>query len=279
MARLLAFLPRLVVLTLVWLLLTAALTYAAGGRLAAAPPAAAPSAAVSVAKPTLVVPDVRGKAYVFAKGMLEDAGFAWKVTGKVHGYPANLVVSQTPAVGTRVLDTGAPTIRLRLSKGGYAQIGQAEDVSPYAGTAVRLADLARSTPPQAKRPAAAKPAAVETPAKAAAASPAKQTARPPAFTFAGQRPEPQHELPLPDRARKLDRWLAGKPKATDPNVAHWLYQHTWIVTGAKEGWWHGAEALRLLIGVDERAQALWGIGARSEAVARAALSEVEARSR
>ena len=48
----------------------------------------------------LVVPDVRKLAFVFAKGELEDAGFAWTVAGSVHGYAANTVVSQTPAPGT-----------------------------------------------------------------------------------------------------------------------------------------------------------------------------------
>ena len=47
--------------------------------------------------------------------------------------------------------------------------------------------------------------------------------------------------------------------------------------GAKFGWWHGADALQQLIKDDRRAEALWGIGAKSEQVARAALAEVEAR--
>ena len=66
-------------------------------------------------------------------------------------------------------------------------------------------------------------------------------------------------------------------KPTDANVKHWLFQHEWIVQGAKFGWWHGADALQQLIKDDRRAEALWGIGAKSERVARAALAEVEAR--
>ena len=53
----------------------------------------------------------------------------------------------------------------------------------------------------------------------------------------------------------------------------------WIVTGARFGWWHGEEALRLLLRADRRAQELWGIGAKSERVTRQALRFVAARSR
>ena len=58
---------------------------------------------------------------------------------------------------------------------------------------------------------------------------------------------------------------------------HWLYQHNWIVTGARFGWWQGATALRILIRVDGRVESRWGIGYRSEAIARRALAEVHSR--
>jgi hypothetical protein len=74
-------------------------------------------------------------------------------------------------------------------------------------------------------------------------------------------------------------WLNKHPNATDANVKHWLYQHAWIVTGAELGWSHGAAALHTLLAADRRVWALWGIGARSTAVARRALAEVEARSK
>ena len=45
------------------------------------------------------------------------------------------------------------------------------------------------------------------------------------------------------------------------------------------GWWHGAEALRLLVAANVRAQHVWGIGLKSEARARAALAYVRAKSR
>src|SRR4051794_13159455 len=95
MARPSVFLSRLLVLTLVWLLGTAALTYAAGRRMATGiKPVRTPVAPAR--RQVLVVPDVRRQAYVFAKGILSDAGFAWKVQGAVPGLAANLVASQSP---------------------------------------------------------------------------------------------------------------------------------------------------------------------------------------
>jgi hypothetical protein len=91
--------------------------------------------------------------------------------------------------------------------------------------------------------------------------------------------EPLDEITLPARARRLDAWLTSARGPTAPNQRHWLYQHAWIVTGAKFGWWHGAEALHVLIRVDRRVESLWGIGYRSEAAARGALAAVEARAR
>ena len=44
----------------------------------------------------LIVPEVRGQAFVFAKGMIQDAGFAWHVTGAVDGYAVDTVATQTP---------------------------------------------------------------------------------------------------------------------------------------------------------------------------------------
>lgn len=302
MTRLVAFLPRLVALTVVWLLLTAAITFAAGQRLQSSPAPQAQTAPVVTTTPlaVLVVPDVRHQAYVFAKGILEDAGFAWKVTGSVPGYAANIVAAQVPAPGTRVIDTGAPTIEVQLAKGSTGVQGDPENASPFTGTKLKLADVLPAAP-AAKAPAAAKttttapatttapvattaPATTTAPAKTTAAAPraaAKTTApnpRPAAFSGAGTRPEPQDEPPLPDRALKLQQWLATRPKPTDGNVKYWLYQHAWIVAGARAGWWHGDAALRTLMEVDHRVFQLWGIGSRSLEVAKAALAEVEARS-
>jgi hypothetical protein len=88
---------------------------------------------------TLVVPDVQGQAYVFAEGALEDAGFSWYVAGR-NGFSSSTVVAQSPAPGTRVLDTGAPLVTLEVKRNrAYGERGTAENKSPYRGTAVRIA--------------------------------------------------------------------------------------------------------------------------------------------
>ena len=280
--RLGAVLPRLVVVLIVFALGTATLTFAAAKRMAlqAAPPAATPQQPAP-----LVVPDVRGQAYVFAKGILQDAGFAWHLGPGARGYAPYTVVSQSPAAGTRLVDTGAPTIVLKLARTkGYDERGHTpDDGSPYAGTAVRSAALASTlTPAKPAAPAkrAAKPkqaAPAAKPKPAAKKKTAARSSRPPAFHIAGAPKEPLDEMPLTDRAQRLAAWVAAHPRPTDANVRHWLYQHSWIVEGAKFGWWHGAQALRTLIAVDRRVDALWGIGARSEAEAQTALAFVQSR--
>lgn len=297
MARLGTFVPRLVALTLVWLLATAALTYAAAQRINSVP-ATTTTATTPAAPATVVVPDVRHQAYVFAEGTLGDAGFSWRVEGSVEGYAANTVLSQTPAAGTRLVDTGAPTIVLHLMHPAGASLdGIPQEASTIPGTAVKLADLADATLPAATKTAAttiapaATPAVVKkastkkaTVAKTAAKKTAKTPAhrwpqhRPPAFVVAGARREPLDEMPLQNRAQALVAWLAKHPSPTNANVHYWLYQHAWIVDGAELGWWHGQQALETLIVADRHVFSLWGIGDRSEAVARSALAEVEARS-
>jgi hypothetical protein len=278
-----SFVPRLLALTVVWLFATAALTFAAAHKIGAGP-AVVPVAKVAAAVPprVLVVPDLRRQAFVFTKGTLSDAGFSFRIAGPVKGFASNTVVSQSPAPGTRVLDTGAPLVILHLARTG-TQNGLPEDVSSVAPTAVKLASLPAGT---AKTTAAVLPTKVARSAtKVAAPKPAKAPAkrvpqqRPPAFIVPGARREPLAEIPLTERAKALLVWLNQHPNATDANVKHWLYQHAWIVTGAEMGWWHGAEALNTLLAADRRVWALWGIGARSTAVARQALAEVEARSK
>jgi hypothetical protein len=298
-ARLPAFLPRLAVIVLLGLALTATLTYAAGRNLSATP---APAAVAAPKAVPLIVPDVRNQAFVFAKGALEDGGFAWRVEGSVHGYASNTVVSQSPAPGSKLLDTGSPLVILTLKRrSGYAETGQAEDASSYPGTAVRSAELAStlgpaapatSTTPAATTHASTTQATTTSAAPAPKpATPAKTTTktdstatrwpqhRPPAFTVAGGHAEPLDEMPLPLRAQALRTWLEAHPHNTRTNVAHWLYQNEWIVAGAKLGWWRGAEALTTLVAVDRRTQQLWGMGAKSAALAESALGEVQSRSK
>ncbi len=268
-ARFVARAPWVTALVAGLLLATAAWT-AAAARTAplarsATPPAEKPAA--------LVVPDVRRQAYVFAKGTLEQAGFAWRVQGKVQGYAANLVVGQNPAAGARVVADGKPLVVLTLARNpAYKQEGKPENASPYSGRPARLVVAA------AARRAAAAPAAVTAPAlKPATKTAVTPAARPPAFAEAGAPAEPLTEIPLVQRAKELAAWLERHPEPTVANVNHWLYQHTWIVTGAQFGWWRGAEALKTLIEVDRRAQQLWGLGGKSEQVARRALAEVRAK--
>jgi hypothetical protein len=283
-----SFVPRLLALTVIWLFATAALTFAAAQRMGAAPALTPPATTAAAAPRVLVVPDLRRQAFVFSKGALTDAGFSFRVQGAVPGFASNTVVSQSPAPGTRVLDTGAPLVILHLARSG-SQRGLPEDVSSVTPTAVKLAPplggAARQTSVlTAKVPAkvaAPKPAAAKRAAGKPAKAPAKQLPqqRPPAFIVPGARKEPLDEMPLTDRANALLVWLNRHPNATDANVKHWLYQHAWIVTGAELGWWHGANALNTLLVADKRVWALWGIGTRSSALARQALAEVEARSK
>lgn len=273
-------LPRVGLIACAIGLVTGTLAFAATSTLSTP---AAPATAPVAAKPEpLVVPDVRKQAYVFAKGSLEQGGFAWRVQGSVPGFAANVVVSQSPAPGTRVLADGAPIIILRLSRNGaYAQEGLPENASPYAGKPARPIGAARP-----KRTTAQAAAAVPKPTKAAPKpklaptkpKPAAGPARKPAFTVAGAPAEPLDEITLSARAKQLAAWVEKHPRRTRVGVDHWLYQHNWIVTGARFGWAEGVAALRTLVAVDARVQELWGIGAQSERVAQRALAEVEARS-
>jgi hypothetical protein len=280
-----SFVPRLLALTVVWLLATAALTFAAAQKMGAAPAVVPVVKTATVAPRILVVPDLRHQAFVFSKGTLSDAGFSFRIEGAVKGFASNTVVSQTPAPGTQVIDTGAPLVILHLERTG-SQLGLPEDVSSVSPTALKLAPRPAATAAQASATTVLPNVAVKKVAKKVVAAkptkaPAKQLPqqRPPAFVVPGARKEPLDEIPLTQRAKALLVWLNQHPNATDANVKHWLYQHAWIVTGAEMGWWHGAQALDTLLVADRRVLALWGIGARSTAVARQALAEVEARSK
>ena len=288
-ARLAALLPRLIALTLIWLLATSTITFAAAGEEAQnqpVPPAPAPEGPKLV-----VVPDVRRQAYVFAKGILDDGGFAWRVEGRVQGYAANIVATQAPAPGTELVDTGAPTIVLTLERNkDYDERGLPENVSPHEGTKVVLAaDAAAPAVEQAPvdedagKEDSNEPAEEEAAPAEDEAAPAEDEAaggddgRKPDFHVPGAPAEPLDEMPLPKRARLLEQRLSGHTKPSRALVDYWLFQHAWVVTGARFGWDDGAEALRILIRVDEDLQARWGFGAKSEAIARAALAEVESK--
>jgi hypothetical protein len=124
-------LPRMTAVAAACLLVSATISLAAD-KPAIPTQTAAPKAPQRV----LVVPNVTGQLFVFASGMLEDGGFGWNVRGSVGGYPANLVVAQSPAAGTRVIDNGVPGITLTLARRG-GQVGQPQNRSPYGASVIR----------------------------------------------------------------------------------------------------------------------------------------------
>ena len=126
-------LPRLTAVAAAGLLVSATISLAADKPAQLKKPASHASGPQQV----MTVPDVRGQLFVFASGSLEDSGFGWKVRGSVGGFPANVVASQSPKPGTRVLDTGEPTITLHLLRGKGAQLGQPQDRSPYGASLIR----------------------------------------------------------------------------------------------------------------------------------------------
>jgi hypothetical protein len=296
-ARLTALLPRFLALTVIWLLGAATYTLAAD----TVPIAKHEKQTEAAAKPhVLTVPDVRKKAYVFAKGILQDAGFAWRVDGTIKGFSANTVTVQRPAPGTKVIDNGAPLVVLSLSRNTtYGESGLPENSAPYKATRVVLvSDWARDqlepttsgeteTTSTETATTTTAPAATTT-AVATTTEPAGTTTEPeqpqektrkPDFEVAGAPVEPADEMPLPERARALEHRLAGKGKPSQRLINFWLYQHSWIVTGARFGWHDGAQALRILIKVDQSLERRFGFGARSEVVARRALAYVEAQAK
>jgi PASTA domain-containing protein len=292
-ARLTALLPRLLALTVIWLLGAATYTLAAD-----TPPGSqgedAPEQAQTAPKPdVLTVPDVRRKAYVFAKGILQDAGFAWRVQGDVKGYAANTVSVQNPAPGTRVIDNGAPIVVLGLARNtAYGESGLPENTASYKGTRIVLlsdwvgeqtrgtsSETTAETAPTTTAPAPTTAPTTTAPEPTTTAEEEPEETRKPDFEVAGAPAEPADEITLPARARALQRRVGAAETSSRRLVSFWLYQHSWIVTGARFGWHDGAEALRILIQVDRSLERRFGYGAKSEAVARRALAYVEAQAK
>jgi hypothetical protein len=292
-ARLTALLPRLVALTVIWLLGAATYTLAAD---TVQPPAQTQAPATASKPHELTVPDVRRKAYVFAKGILQDAGFAWRVDGSVKGYAANTVTAQNPAPGTKVIDNGAPLVVLSLSRNtAYGERGLPENSAPFKGTEIVLvseweSDQA-STTETAPTTTEAAPTTTETAPTTTATEPTtteptgtttesqQEKTRKPDFEVPGAPAEPADEITLPARARALQEKLSGRARPSQRLINFWLYQHSWIVTGARFGWHDGAEALKILINVDQSLQRRFRFGAKSEVVARRALAYCEAQAK
>lgn len=127
-------LSRVTAVAAVGLLVSATISLAADK-----PVARKPAAHPLVQRQVMVVPDVTHQMFVFASGMLEDGGFGWKVRAGVDGFPVNVVVSQSPKAGTRVIDTGSPTVTLQLVRGRGAQLGVPQNRSPYGASVIRRA--------------------------------------------------------------------------------------------------------------------------------------------
>jgi hypothetical protein len=119
-------------------------------------------------------------------------------------------------------------------------------------------------------------------AKAPKAAPKREApaaTRTPAFAVAGAPPEPLSQPSLPERANQLGTWLEKHPKPTAANRAYLSYHGWLIVTGARNGWSRGAEALKILISVEKRAESAWHVGPKDRLEAEKALLEVQARAR
>lgn len=255
MFQLLAALLRGIIATFAGLLIAGGTLTLAADRAPIERPTLVP---VAPGPATLHVPDVTGQAYVFAKGILQDRGFAWHVIGPVRGYAANTVVTQSPSPGLTVLDNGAPTVMLTLARNrSYVESGTPENDAPYRGTPISIPASVRARP---------------TPAPGASSA-----ARTPDFLVPGAPKEPARSRSLPDRVSALATWIAAHRQPSAATLDHWWYEHAYVVSGARFGWWHGAAALKALIDVDKRAEALWGVGTQRRTTAEKALAEVRTR--
>lgn len=255
---------RLLVLVAVWLLASSTLSLANGGPAPGGQlPDPSPARAADAVGPPepLLAPDVTGLPYVFAKGVLEDAGFAWRVEGGVEGYAVNVVAEQSVEPGTEVVDTGAPTILLHLrANPDQGESGLPDNASPYPGTElVPVAGQAADT---------ALPGAD-------AQDVGESSSRPPAFVLPGVAAEPLDQPPLPERARELADWLEAQPTVNPEMRAHYAHEHALIVTGATFGWWKGADALGILLRADSSLGERFGGAQELIDEARRALAYVE----
>lgn len=157
---------------------------------------------------------------------------------------------------------------------------------------------ASPTPPAAPQPASPAPASAtpagDDPAKPAAAkvSKAKKSAkvqaalakpaakparRTPDFVVAGAPAEPADEMPLPQRARNLAAKMAAAQGPSQSLMRYFVYQHNWVVYGARFGWQDGEAALRILVELDQTLERRWNVAHESEQSARAALAFVASR--
>ena len=199
-----------------------------------------------------------------------------------------------------MVGNGAPVVVLSLSRNtAYGESGLPENTAPYKGTRIVLvSDWARdqtdtgaatteTAPATTTAPTTTEGPDTTTEPSGTTTEPSgttteqqpEQKTRKPDFEVPGAPVEPADEMPLPARARALERRLAGPGELSQHLINFWLYQHSWIVTGARFGWHDGAEALRILIKIDQSLERRFGFGAKSEVVARRALAYVEAQAK
>ena len=254
-------------------------------------------AAKAPAAPTeqiLVVPDVRGQAYVFARAP-GGRRFAWLVQGTVGGYAANTAPTSPGARHPRRRHRRSHDVLRLQRKPRLRGGGTPENAAPFTGTPVRLAGAPKRIAPRRRLPAEAGPAPAEAEGAAQAEGTARDQAqaraegeslredperapRPAEFAVPAARPTSRSTRSAPARARRLDpgsRHTVGRPTPTcAPTLPARLDRHRRAVRlVARE------EALRLLLDADRRAQRLWGVGAKNELVTRRALRFVASRTR
>lgn len=238
--------------------------------------------------PSLVVPDVVGQPYVFAKQLLDDAGFAWEVEGQIEGYAANLVESQVPLPGTEIIGIELPRVTLTLGRNtDYEERGVPQNVSRDSGTPVlNLDPVPKPTPGDEQQNSAS-----EEPNLRENGGPKKTSGNDAAADQQAVQPIPDEsedraEVPTEpgassagnesalERSLFLASWILEHPHPTDEAVSYWLWQHSEIIAGARSGEPDAQEALEILVEIDRDLQKSWGVGAKSEALARETLQEI-----
>ena len=196
--------------------------------------------------PLVSVPDVRGQAYVFAKERWRSAASPGGSSARWPATPPTpssrrrrrpVPGSSTPACPRSCSASSAASTPRREAGERIALHGHEDPLPPPDGGSE---GQARGAKPKAKSKPVAKPKTKPR----AKPKPKVTSARPAAFPVARRPRRPQDELALPERARRLEQWLRTHSKPTNANVQHWLYQHEWLVTGARFGWWRGAAAPR-----------------------------------
>ena len=271
------------------------MTLAQGSGQTTPPPA---PVAVEAEKPdVLVVPDVRRQAYVFAKGILQDAGFAWRVQrrrGRLrrqHGRRADAgarrprdrqrraggrrsgwrAARSTPSAASRRTSRRSQGRRSSSSRTGRPSRRRMRRPSPRPPSRPLLRRRRRLRP-RPRRPRPPAPATTEptTTAPAPAAPPAQDPAyRKPDFTVSGAPGEPTAEMPLPARATRARGAGRQAEEALRPGSSTSGSTSTPGSSPAPASAGRtGTSPCRRSSSVDRSLQTRFGFGAKSEPVPR-----------